>query len=53
MINSAPTSIKPRLCGGAAACHSVMEGGINSGQMLMPNPLRPRNTSSRVSKNGE
>ncbi|MNF19046.1 hypothetical protein D3C80_2235230 [compost metagenome] len=53
MINRAPTSMKPRLCSGAAACHRLMAGGMSNGQILIPKPLRPRNTSSSVSKNGE
>ena len=39
MMASAPTSAKPRLCGGAAAVQIETSGGMMAGQMLMPRPL--------------
>ena len=39
MISSAPTSMKPWLCGGAAASQMLIDGGITFGHRLMPRPL--------------
>jgi hypothetical protein len=39
MMSSAPTSVKPRLCGGPAASQIETAGGMMFGHRLMPSPL--------------
>ena len=39
MMNSAPTRVKPWLCGGDDASHIYTDGGIMLGHTLMPRPL--------------
>ena len=38
-MNSVPTSMKPWLCGGAAASQIEIDGGMMFGHRLMPRPL--------------
>ncbi len=38
-MNSAPTSMKPWLCGGAEASQMLTAGGMMFGHRLIPRPL--------------
>lgn len=53
MINSAPTSIKPWLSGGADPSIKLIAGGIIFGQILIPSPVKPRNIIAREAKKGK
>lgn len=50
MINSAPTNINPWLSGGADASTKLIAGGIMLGQMLIPNPAKPKKIKASAPK---